>query len=133
MAFEQSSENTAGAAVNSDRGTVNLVYILYIVGFFIPITALVGAIVAYVNRSEAASPYREHFRFQVKIFIRGLIFAIALVFGQTVAAAIGVLTGGLGFLLTPILIAIGLWWLVWTIMAIARGFGALGRQQPAPA
>ncbi|QCG93145.1 hypothetical protein E6C67_04180 (plasmid) [Azospirillum sp. TSA2s] len=111
----------------------NLIYILYIVGFFTGITALVGVIMAYVNRDTASDVFKSHLNFQIKVFWRGVIFAVVNTVVYVLVGVISAVTMGLGAILTIIPIGIGIWWLVWTIMAIAKGMGALGRSEPMPA
>jgi hypothetical protein len=63
----------------SDRGksAANIDYVLYIVGFFIPLVALVGVIMAYINRGDANDIYRTQFNFQIRLFWRGILFWVA--------------------------------------------------------
>lgn len=61
--------------------TAKAVYVLYIVGWAIPIIAqIVGVIFAYVNRDSAPPWLRTHYQLQIRTFWIGLLFgAISLV------------------------------------------------------
>ena len=86
-----------------------MVYILYVVGFMNGLTALVGAIIAYLQRDEGDAVVQSHFQFQFRTFLIGLLYIV-------VGAA--TLHVGLGFLVL-------LWWLVWTLMRCVKGLLAL--------
>jgi uncharacterized membrane protein len=123
------TENPAISGSDGGRSIANIIYILYIVGFFTGITALVGVILAYVNRNDSRAPYRAHLNWQIKVFWRGIWFGVAEVILSIVVSIIAFATAGLGAPLYLLQIAIGLWWFVWTILAIIRGMKALGRGQ----
>jgi len=126
------SENAAVTGNDGGRSTANLNYILFIVGFFTGITALVGVILAYVNRDNAAEPFRSHLSWQIKIFWRGIWFGLGIAVTYFVAAVAGILTVGFGFILMLIPMALGIWWMVWTLLAIIKGMKALGRSEKMP-
>ena len=132
MGIESVSDNAAISGGDGGKGQANLIYILYIIGFFTGITALIGVIMAYVNRDKATGVFKSHMNFQIKIFWRGIIFTAVNTAIYSLVGLATVLTMGLGFVLTLIPIGILIWWLVWTIMAIVKGMGALGRNEPAP-
>jgi len=101
--------NGASTPIISDRGLVLAVYILYVVGFMNGLTALIGAIIAYLQRDKGDTVSRSHFQFQFRTFLIGLLYLF-------LAAA--TLHVGLGFLIL-------LWWLVWTLMRCIKGLLAL--------
>jgi uncharacterized membrane protein len=55
-----------------DLNAVKLVYLLYFVGFFLPICALAGVILAYVKQGEAGPVAASHFTFLIRSFWMGL-------------------------------------------------------------
>lgn len=132
MGIEKVTENPIISGSDGGRGTANLVYILYIVGFFFPLTALVGAVLAYVNRDKATKIFASHMGFQVHIFIRGLIFTVINLILYLITLFASFATLGFGVILMLIPLAVLLWWAIWTIIKIAKGMGALGRGEPAP-
>jgi uncharacterized membrane protein len=90
------------------------VYILYAIGFFTGLTALIGVIIAHVKASTADEVSRSHFRFQIRTFWVGLLL---------------LLTGS--FLLYFVVgIPILLLWLVWTIVRIIKGLVVLNDGRP---
>jgi len=123
------TENSVITGSDGGKGTANLIYILYIVGFFTGITALIGVILGYTNRDQSSEPFKSHLVFQIRIFWRGVIFVSAIIVLNLLISAIGVATLGIGFVLEIFPIGVGIWWLVWTIRAIAKGMGALGRRE----
>jgi uncharacterized membrane protein len=57
--------------------TAKVIYILYVVGWAIPIIApIVGVIFAYVNRDEAPAWLQTHYQLQIRTFWIGLLFAV---------------------------------------------------------
>lgn len=157
MSSSYPSETPAVVASDGGKAAANLNYILYIVGFFTGITAIVGVILAYQNRREATEPYRSHFEYQIKMFWRGLIFWAAIIgiyivagivstasavatvgsYGMAAsgsyAGAIAAVpsTGGIlvGIALLFVPAGVGIYWLVTTILRIVKGMGALGKGQ----
>lgn len=123
------SENSVVSGSDGGRSAVNLNYILYIGGFFTIITAIVGVALAYANRATATGIYRSHFEWQIKIFWRGIIFMAANTLLYLLISGIAVATLGVGVVLYIVPVGIGLWWMIWTIMAIAQGMQKLGRQE----
>ena len=59
------------------KNTVQLVYILQGVGFFVGVTWIAGAIVNHVKRGEAAGSWVDsHFRWQIRTFWFGLLWSV---------------------------------------------------------
>jgi len=91
-----------------------LVYLLYLLGFIIHPAALVGLVLAFVNRDGASPLERSHYDFQISTFWRGLIIAV-----------IGVV---LIFVFIGWLVL--LFWAVWTIVRCIKGLSKLSRGLP---
>jgi uncharacterized membrane protein len=100
--------------VNENGGTANIIYILYLVAIAVPITSIVGVIMAYVNRSNAPPWLQSHYRFQIRTFW------------------IGTLYGLIGSVLVKLVIgfAVLLFVLVWWIVRCVKGMRALGEHRP---
>jgi uncharacterized membrane protein len=64
----------------NDRGFALAVYILYIAGFFTGITALIGAIIAYV-KAPTATPDLKKLSFNSKCELFGSAFSICVLAG----------------------------------------------------
>jgi uncharacterized membrane protein len=105
----------AGAQAAS-ASTAKVVYILYLVGIVVGLTALVGVVMAYVNRSDAPSWLATHYQFQIRTFWIGLLYLVA---GALLSA---VLVGYLILLL----------WVVWVIIRCAVGLKHLDAGEPHP-
>lgn len=121
------TENTVVTGSDGGRSIANIIYILYIIGFFVGFTSLIGVILAYVNRDAASGIFKSHLVFQIKIFWRGIIVLVVNTILYLAISAVGILSSAFSFVLYIVPIGVSLWWLVWTITAIARGMGALGR------
>jgi uncharacterized membrane protein len=130
MELSKITENAVVTGSDRGKSAANIDFILYIVGFFIPLVALVGVIMAYINRGDANDIYRTHFNFQIRLFWRGILFWEAGAVTYIVAFFLAAMTTGLGFILMIVPVALGVWCLVSTIMMIARGMKALGNERP---
>lgn len=96
--------------------TAKIVYILYLVSLVSGVTALVGVIMAYVNVGDAPEPYRTHYRFQIRTFWIGVLYAC--IASLALLVAIGVVL----WILTA----------VWFVVRCGKGLQYLGRGQPYP-
>jgi uncharacterized membrane protein len=98
----------------SNHGLALIVYVLYLVGFFTGVSAVVGLIIASIEIERADPVSRSHFRFQIRTFWIGLAYIVA-----------GIITlhVGIGALIL-------LWWIVWTAMRCVKGLLALNAGEP---
>lgn len=96
------------------EGNCKLVYILYLASLVFGITGLIGVIMAYINRNDAPEWLQQHYRFQIRTFWIGLVYALV------------------GFLLTFVLVGflILLFYLIWMIVRCVKGMKALEQKQP---
>lgn len=114
------SETSRAEQPNDEKGTPNastaqLVYILYAATFIVPFTGIAGAIVAYVNRDEAAGTWLEsHYRWQIRTFWIWLLFTV-----------IGFITV---FILIGFLILAAT--IVWYIVRIVIGWQQWSKREP---
>ena len=107
---ETTDNNNAGA------GTAKLVYILYLVSLLIGITAIVGLIIAYVNRDDAPGWLQSHYRFQVRTFWIGALYMF-----------VGILL--LQFLIGLLIL---LFFIFWLIVRCAKGIKYLDKEEAYP-
>ncbi len=93
-----------------------VIYALYLLNFIIPFGALIGLIMAYINKGDTDDFLQSHYQFQIRTFWIGLLYGIV------------------GALLTVIVIGwlIILFYIVWLIIRCVKGFKYLGKQQPIP-
>ncbi|MGU3496941.1 DUF4870 family protein [Xanthobacteraceae bacterium A53D] len=104
-----------GARDEALRNITMITYILYAIGYFVGITMLVGLIVAYMKRGDAAGTiYESHFTWLIRTFWIGLIVGIIGFFTSFIL--IGV----------PILIAC----YIWGIYRVVKGFLAFNDRKP---
>ena len=92
--------------------TAKAVYILYIIGWLIPIIApIVGVILAYLHREEASPWLRTHYQFQIRTFWIGLLFFVISVVGSYITIYLG----------WPLLLLT----LIWSLIRCVKGLIAI--------
>ena len=96
------------------KTNVQVVYFLYIAGMFIGISALVGIVIAYVNRGKAGGWVDTHYTWQIRTFWIGLLYSFVSVLLMIVA---------IGFVL---IFAVA----VWVIVRCVLGLQAANRDEP---
>ncbi|HEY6094192.1 MAG TPA: hypothetical protein VIU93_04490 [Gallionellaceae bacterium] len=113
--MSEGNDNVNEEKIKSLRNLTQVVYVLYALSYFAGITAIVGIIINYVKQEEAAGTWLEsHFRWQIRTFWFGLLWAV-----------LGMLTAvvGIGF---AILFAN----FVWIIYRIVKGWLNLNEGRP---
>ena len=96
----------------SNVGMPRAIYILYLVSLVLPLTALIGVILAYVYQDRQSGWLNSHFRYQIRTFWIGLLYSL-----------VGVLSV---FVLIGYLIL--LFVLVWMVVRCAKGMQRLDQQ-----
>ena len=91
-----------------------VIYILYLAGLVIGVSALVGIILAYINRGKAGGFVETHYTWLIRTFWIGLLYALVSAFLMFVM---------IGFLL---MFAVAVWFIARCII----GLQALGRGEP---
>ena len=114
LAPQPSAAPDAGSGRLSGRDAAKLVYILYFVGFFLPLCALAGLILAYVKRGEADPLAAGHFEFQIRSFWIGLA---ACVIGGLLAIVL------IGYAVLAL-------WVIWALVRFITGLLALLDDRP---
>ncbi len=93
---------------------VQLIYILFLVGFLLPIAPIVGLVIAYLSQSQTEEWLKTHYRFQIRTFWIALVWAIIS------ALAVLIFIGFLGYL------ALGLW----LIIRCVKGLQTVSLRRP---
>ena len=106
--------DTPRSPMLSDYSLALAVYVLYLLGFFTGLTAVIGLIIASMQVDRADPVSRSHFRFQIRTFWIGLLFLVVGVIGLHVAVGALIL----------------LWWGVWTLIRCVKGLLALNAGEP---
>jgi len=106
------------AAVGREPSTTvaKIVYVLYLLGFFAGITALIGVVMAYIYKDDAPDWLRTHYELQIRTFWMMLLYA-------TIAGILCLIL--IGFLL---LLLVAIWW----IIRCVKGLKYLDRQAAYP-
>ena len=95
----------------SDKGSANLIYILYLVGLVVGITTIIGLVMAYMGKGDAPEWLKSHYNNQINIFWKVVVLSIV------------------GGLLTVVLVGVLvlLYALIWYIVRVVKGMQALSR------
>ncbi|MCT8990232.1 hypothetical protein NYR54_07975 [Chelativorans sp. SCAU2101] len=93
---------------------IQLIYILYLVSFVIGISALVGVVLAYINRGKSEAWVETHYTWAIRTFWIGILYAVIS------ALLTVVLIGFLLLLLTAI----------WVVVRMVIGLQAVSRGEP---
>ncbi len=99
-----------------ESGNANLIYILYLVGLAAGITAVVGVIMAYVSKDQAPEWLKSHYRNQIHIFWKGLVYSI-------IGVILCVILIGFLILLAAV---------IWYIVRVIKGMQALSKGEAYP-
>ena len=109
---EPPTQNTRAANLKS--GPAMIVYVLYLVGFLVGLTALAGVIIAHLKFGEADAASRSHHQYQIRTFWFGLLMVVV---------GIRLSVTGIGYLIL-------LWWFVWTLVRCIKGILRLLDERP---
>ena len=101
---------------DSATNIAKLVYALYLVGLIIPLTSIVGVIIAYIYRGEAPDWVKSHHTLQIRTFWIGLLIGII---GVVLSL---VLIGYLGLLFL----------IIWMIVRCVIGLKTVSANPPYP-
>jgi uncharacterized membrane protein len=91
-----------------DKTMPAVCYALYLLAFATGITAVIGLVIAYTQRSSAAPGMKTHFTYLIRTFWGGLVMMI-----------VGGVIFGVGALLSIILIGFPIMGLAWLILTFA--------------
>jgi uncharacterized membrane protein len=107
--------NTDGAFDRSPTN-VNIVYYLYLASILVGITAIIGVIIAYMNRGAGMDWLDSHYTYQIRTFWIGVLYSLV------------------GLVLTFVIIGflVLLFVLVWWIVRCIKGLQLAGSRQPVP-
>jgi uncharacterized membrane protein len=107
-------ENVTARQGNPD--TARIIYVLYLVGLVVGVTAIVGLIMAYVYRDDAPDWLRTHYELQIRTFWMMLLYAV-------ISGILCLIL--IGFLL---LLVVAVWWIVRCV----KGLKYLEQKAPYP-
>lgn len=109
-------ENVSAGYVEPGGKNVTLVYILYLVGFVVGLTTLIGVVFAYLNRDKVEGWINSHYTFQIRTFWLGLLFGLLSFLLMFV---------GIGFILMLVVA-------IWVIVRCVKGLQLASRSEPVP-
>ena len=94
--------------------TAKVIYILLMIGTLIGLSGLIAVVMAYVNRGDSDDWLQSHYRFQIRTFWIGLLYAvIGLIMIQVI----------IGYLLI-------LFTVIWVIIRCVKGLKQLEENKP---
>ena len=98
----------------SNTSTALIVYILYFVAYVVGITAIVGVIIAHVQKGSGDPLLDSHYDFQIRTFWISILYLVV------------------GFVLMFVLIGFLVWgwWFVWSLIRNIKGILALNENRP---
>lgn len=96
------------------KTNVLIIYLLYLAGFVIGITPILGIVLAYMNRGRSEPWIETHYSWAIRTFWIAILYSLIAVLLMIV---------GIGFLL---MIAV----VVWLIVRVIVGLQALNRDEP---
>lgn len=111
---EQTPPTERGGNGEGETTMAMAIYILYFIGFFTGLTALIAVVLAHVYRGEGTPWLDTHYTFQIRTFWIGLLVLII----ATILSLIYI-----GFVMYAL-------WVVWTALRAGRGLWLLRRRQP---
>ena len=100
--------------MSEETGQAKIIYVLYLAGFIVGVTPLIGVVMAYLAKGEGPEWIDTHYRYQIRTFWIGFLYTFVS------ALLTVVLIGILGLLATA----------VWLIVRCIKGFQALDRGEP---
>ena len=101
-------------AIISGRNLAMIVYVLYCLGYYTCISALIGVIIAHVKADDTDPVLRSHYQFQIRTFWIGLLYL-------TIGTLLSIVLIGI-----PILI----WWFLWSLIRIVKGMLRINEHKP---
>jgi uncharacterized membrane protein len=103
-------------AFDRNATNVNIVYYLYLASIVLGVTAIVGVIMAFMNRLGTGDWLDTHYTYQIRTFWIGILyFVISVILTMVVIGA---------FLIVATL--------VWWIVRCLKGLKLAGQRQPIP-
>ena len=94
------TDNQSAANDPAEAKMANLIYILYLASLIFGLTAIIGVVMAYINRGEGPSWIDSHYGFQIRTFWIGLLFSVIAIVTMPVF---------LGYL---VLLFLLFWWII---------------------
>ena len=90
----------------AEGDSARIVYILYLVSLVFGVTGIIGVIMAYMYRAEAPEWVATHYRFQIRSFWIGLLYAFLSLLTSIIV--VGLLFGVFTFI----------WWIVRSVKGL---------------
>ena len=110
------AEALPAAGDPADGGTAKVIYILYLIGIVVGLTAIVGVVMAYVKKNDAPAWVQNHYRFQIRTFWMAVLFSL-------VGAVTSVVLVGFAIMLFTV---------VWLIVRCIKGMSFAEKGEPVP-
>lgn len=90
------------------KTNIQVIYFLYLASFVVGLTALIGIVLAYMNRDKAGGWIETHYTWAIRTFWIGILYSLI---------SLVLMIVGIGFLL---MIAVAVWIIVRCIIGLQR-------------
>ena len=97
-----------------ESNQAKIIYVLYLAGFVLGITPLIGLVMAYMAKGSAPEWLATHYRYQIRTFWIGFLYSVVS------ALLTVILIGFVGLLAVA----------VWMIIRCVKGFQAADKGEP---
>lgn len=98
----------------SNTSMAMIVYILYFIAYFVGLTAIVGVIIAHVQKGSGDALLDSHYDFQVRTFWISILYVVV---GTVLTVVL------IGFLILA-------WAFIWSLIRNIKGILALNESRP---
>jgi uncharacterized membrane protein len=110
----QTDPGQTQSPIVSNTSMALIVYILYFVAYFVGLTAVVGVIIAHVQKGSGDALLDSHYEFQIRTFWITILY---LVVGTVLTVVL------VGFLILA-------WAFIWSLIRNIKGILALNEHRP---
>lgn len=121
MHHETAQPTPAAAPAAAEAGGSKMplvIYILYLSSILLGITSIIGLIMAYVSKGDAADWEKTHYRFQIRTFWISLLYGLIMVVMMAT------------MILAPVAMILGLAVMIWFVVRCVKGLIAFNQSRP---
>jgi uncharacterized membrane protein len=119
MADSRQGDDLVSRYFASGGDNVKLVYVLYLASLVVGVSIVIGLVIAYINRGQAAGTWvASHYTYQIRTFWIGLLYSVT---------SFALMFVAIGFVLIVVVA-------IWGIVRCVRGlqWAAAGKAVPNP-
>ncbi|HEU4986758.1 MAG TPA: DUF4870 domain-containing protein [Rhizobiaceae bacterium] len=110
---ERPEQQLGSGLLEPGKSNIQLVYVLYLIGLAIGVSALVGVVIAYINRGKAGGWVDTHYDWAIRTFWLAVLYSLV----STLLMIVGI-----GFVLILVVA-------VWVVVRCIIGLQAAARSE----